>query len=248
MAVQAVTSDIDPVAVIVPAIIGLVIFLIAAMWKVFTKAGEPGWAAIIPIYNTLVLLRVVGRPWWWILLMLIPVLDFVLVIIVFLDLAKSYGKGVGFGVLSIFFPYVCIPILGFGSATYVGPSADPNRGEPDPGYPQQQQQGYPPQGQPYPPQGPPHQGPPSGGQPRQPGGPGPQGPGGPGQQPPYPPQQGYPPQGQPPYPPQGYPPQGRPPQQGYPPQGQSPYPPQQGYPPQGGQPPYPPGGQPPYNQ
>ena len=48
-------------------LIGLVIFVIAivAFWKVFTKAGEAGWKSIIPIYNIIILLKIVGRPWWW---------------------------------------------------------------------------------------------------------------------------------------------------------------------------------------
>jgi hypothetical protein len=115
------------------------VLMIAAMWRVFSKAGQPEWAAIIPIYNTIVLLRIVGRPWWWILLMLIPVVDFVLVVIIYLDLARSYGKGTGFGVLTIFFPFVCIPILGFGGARYLGPAG---AGGGQPPYPGQQ---YPPQ-------------------------------------------------------------------------------------------------------
>jgi uncharacterized membrane protein YtjA (UPF0391 family) len=101
----------------------LVVFMIAGMWKVFTKAGKPGWAAIIPIYNYIVLLEIVGRPSGWIILLLIPCVNFVIAIIVCIDLAKSFGKdalyGVGLALLGIIF----FPILGFGSATYRGPSA-----------------------------------------------------------------------------------------------------------------------------
>lgn len=101
----------------------VVVVEIAAMWMMFQKAGQPGWAAIIPIYNTYVLLKIVGRPAWWIILFLIPIVSFIVWIIVALDLAKSFGKGTGFGVASIFFPYITIPILGFGDAQYQGPSA-----------------------------------------------------------------------------------------------------------------------------
>ena len=138
-------------AVIAIVVVGLAVavLMIAAMWRVFSKAGQPGWAAIIPIYNTIVLLRVVGRPWWWVLLMLIPVVDIVLLVIIYIDLAKVYGKGTGFGVLTVFFPYICVPILGFGSARYVGPQGgQPGQypGGPYQGGPYQQQ--YPGQ-QPY---------------------------------------------------------------------------------------------------
>ncbi|WP_210718295.1 DUF5684 domain-containing protein [Amycolatopsis acididurans] len=117
------------------------VLMIAAMWRVFSKAGQPGWAAIIPIYNTIVLLRVVGRPWWWVLLMLIPFVNIVLLFIVYIDLAKSFGQGTGFGVLTVFFPYICVPILGFGSARYVGPAGGqpPYPGGPYQGGPYQQQ-------------------------------------------------------------------------------------------------------------
>jgi len=100
--------------------LAIVIFLIAAVWKVFVKAGKPGWAAIIPIYNTIVLLEIVGRPWWWILLMLIPVVGLVIYILVMVELAAVFGKGGGFAVGLIFLGFIFYPILGFGSATYVG--------------------------------------------------------------------------------------------------------------------------------
>ena len=74
------------------------ILMLAAWWKIFTKAGQPGWACIIPIYNLYVWCKIVGRPWWWILLMLIPFVNFIIAIILLIDLAKSFGKGVGFGI------------------------------------------------------------------------------------------------------------------------------------------------------
>jgi len=104
--------------------LGLVvgIFLIAAMWKVFSKAGQPGWAAIIPIYNLYVWCKAVGRPGWWVLLMLIPFVNFIIAIILSIDMAKSFGKGAGFGVGIAFLGFIFLPILGFGSAQYQGPS------------------------------------------------------------------------------------------------------------------------------
>lgn len=100
-----------------------IIFLVASIWKIFTKAGQPGWAALVPIYNLVVLLQVVGRPIWWIVLMLIPLVNLVIFIMVAIDLAKSFGKGAGFGIGLAFLGFIFYPILGFGSAQYVGPAA-----------------------------------------------------------------------------------------------------------------------------
>ena len=99
------------------------ILIIAAWWKIFSKAGQPGWACIIPIYNLYVWCKIVGRPWWWILLMLIPFVNFVVLIILIIDLAKSFGKGMGFGIGLLLLAVIFFPILGFGSAQYQGPSA-----------------------------------------------------------------------------------------------------------------------------
>jgi len=103
--------------------LALIVVVIAGMWKMYAKAGQPGWASIIPIYNIIVMLRMVGRPLWWILLLFIPIVNFVIAIIVMIDLAKSFGKGVGFALGLAFLSPIFIPILGFGSARYVGPTA-----------------------------------------------------------------------------------------------------------------------------
>src|SRR6267142_5416912 len=111
----------SPVSMIFGLLIALL--LIVAMWKVFTKAGQPGWASIIPIYNLYVWCKIVGRPWWWILLMLIPFVNFIILIILIIDLAKSFGKGVGFGIGLALLGVIFWPILGFGSAQYQGGAA-----------------------------------------------------------------------------------------------------------------------------
>jgi hypothetical protein len=98
----------------------IIVLMFASMWKVFSKAGKPGWACIIPIYNIIVLLEIVARPTWWILLYLIPGVNFVIQIIVLLDVAKAFGKGAGFAVGMIFLPFIFWPMLGFGSAQYIG--------------------------------------------------------------------------------------------------------------------------------
>jgi len=101
----------------------VIVLLIAAMWQIFTKAGKPGWAAIIPIYNIIVLLEIVGRPWWWLLLLFVPIVNLVIAILMYIDLAKSFGKGVGFALGLLFLGFIFFPILGFGSARYLGPAA-----------------------------------------------------------------------------------------------------------------------------
>jgi len=106
--------------------------MIASVWKVFVKAGQPGWAAIIPIYNTLIQLRIVARPWWWILLLLVPIVNIVILFMMSIELAKRFGKGTGFGVGLVFLSFIFYPILGFGSAQYLGPGG---RGAADAGEP-----------------------------------------------------------------------------------------------------------------
>jgi len=101
----------------------VVVVLIAALWKIFTKAGKPGWAVIVPIYNTIVLLEIVGRPVWWIVLLLIPFVNIVFGIILAIDLAKSFGKSGGFAAGLILLSPIFYPILGFGDSTYKGPAA-----------------------------------------------------------------------------------------------------------------------------
>ncbi|HOP03776.1 MAG TPA: DUF5684 domain-containing protein [Tenuifilaceae bacterium] len=105
------------------SLLSLIIFVlyIASMWVVFTKADKPGWAAIIPIYNIIVMLEIVGKPWWWILLFLIPVVNIVFMIWMINLLSISFGKGVGFTIGLIFLGFIFLPILAFGDAKYNGP-------------------------------------------------------------------------------------------------------------------------------
>ena len=104
----------------------VIVLVIAGIWKTFVKAGQPGWAAIVPIYNIYVLCQIAGRPWWWLLVMLIPVVGIVAAIIVSIDVAKSFGKGTGFAIGLALLPFAFYPILGFGSAQYQGPAAAAN--------------------------------------------------------------------------------------------------------------------------
>ncbi|MCE2779389.1 MAG: DUF5684 domain-containing protein [Algoriphagus sp.] len=100
----------------------VIVLLIASMWGVFAKAGKPGWAALIPIYNLIVLLEIVGKPWWWLLLMMIPLLNIVFAVWTYNLLSKSFGKSEGFTVGLLLLSIIFLPILAFGEAKYQGPA------------------------------------------------------------------------------------------------------------------------------
>jgi Family of unknown function (DUF5684) len=104
-------------------VIAVIVLTILPLWGIFVKAGEEGWKAIIPIYNWYVLLKVVGRPGWWLLLYLIPIVNFIVFIIVMYDLSKSFGHGGGFTIGLVILNWIFLMILAFGSSTYRGPAA-----------------------------------------------------------------------------------------------------------------------------
>jgi hypothetical protein len=93
--------------------------MIASMWKVFTKAGKPGWAAIVPIYNLVVLIEIIRKPMWWIAMFFIPFVSLIFAILMYVELAKAFGKGGGFAAGLILLSPIFFPILAFGGAQYV---------------------------------------------------------------------------------------------------------------------------------
>jgi len=96
--------------------------LIIPLWKIYLKAGKPGWASIIPIYNIIVYLEIIGKPWWWILLLLfVPVANIIFAILMANELSKCFGKDAGFTVGLILLPFIFYPILGYGKAQYIKP-------------------------------------------------------------------------------------------------------------------------------
>ena len=135
------------------------VLVIAAIWKIFAKAGKPGWAALIPIYNIILLLEIVGRPTWWVILLFVPFANIVVLFILAFELAKSFGHDVGFGLGLAFLPFIFYPILGFGSSTYRGPAS----AGPPPAYypPYAPQSPYVPGAPPYAPPAPPGYAPPA---------------------------------------------------------------------------------------
>jgi hypothetical protein len=97
--------------------LALIILCIVGMWKVFEKAGQPGWGSVVPIYNLYLMLVIAGRPWWWIVLAFIPCVSLVLLVIPF-DIAKNFGKGAGYGIGLLLLPFIFYPLLGFGDDKY----------------------------------------------------------------------------------------------------------------------------------
>ena len=135
-------------------ILAVIVVSAIGLWKVFEKAGEEGWKALIPVYNLLILLDIVGKPRWWTLLIVAnlftsilklgagaddgmaqfldlgaTIASLVFTIWMFNMLSKSYGKSEGFTAGLFFFPFVTLPMLGFGSAKYLGPYGDKERFE-----------------------------------------------------------------------------------------------------------------------
>ncbi len=126
----------------------IAILVIVGLWKIFKKAGQPGWAAIIPFYNLYITLKVAGMSGWWFWAFFIPFLNIIAMIIMWYNVGKAFGKGIGFAIGLILFGFIFIPILGFGSAQYVGASGNDQQPQQPQNPPQQPQQ---------PPQNPPQQ-------------------------------------------------------------------------------------------
>ena len=107
--------------------LGLIVMLIVllivviGMCKMFSKAGKPAWGAIIPVYNLILLVQIIGKPMWWVVLFFVPIVSVFVAVYLPFAIAKNFGKGMGFGVGLLLLPFIFYPILGFGSAEYIGP-------------------------------------------------------------------------------------------------------------------------------
>lgn len=99
-------------------VIGIV--MVISLWKIFEKAGKPGWACLVPIYNNMVMAEIGGKESWFGLLPMIPYIGVIWSIWIQNRLSKSFGKEIGFTLGMIFLPLIFFPILAFGSAEYVG--------------------------------------------------------------------------------------------------------------------------------
>ena len=109
-------------------ILGVAIYIFFAIgwYAIFKKAGQPGWAAFVPIYNLLIILKIIGREWWWIFLLLIPSVSFIIWIVMMYDMSKSFGHGIGITIGLILLPFIFSLGGGFGRFEYRGPAAGPN--------------------------------------------------------------------------------------------------------------------------
>lgn len=113
----------EPVSnILVPAILVvsliLMVIILAATWEIFIKAGQPGWASIIPIYNMVVMLKVVKKPTWWVILIFVPIGNFIIGLVVHYELAKVFGKGFGYTLGLIILPFIFYPMLASRNAIY----------------------------------------------------------------------------------------------------------------------------------
>lgn len=103
----------------------LIVIAFAAQWRIYQKAGKPGWAAIVPIYNVIILMEIIGKPWWWLLLILFPPTSLIFAVWATNLLSKSFGQGVGFTLGLIFLSIIFYPMLAFGNFEYKGPAGNP---------------------------------------------------------------------------------------------------------------------------
>ena len=104
-------------------ILGLMGVVVAGIWKAFEKAGQPGWAALVPVYNLYVMTQIAGKPGWWVILCILPCIGVIAMLLIFIDIAKAFGKGAGFGIGLWLLGFIFWPLLGFGDAQYEGAKA-----------------------------------------------------------------------------------------------------------------------------
>jgi hypothetical protein len=104
---------------VLPVMVAFTVMMAATVWKIFTKAGEPGWKSLVPVYGAVVFMRIVGRPWWMTLLLAIPIFNLFPYIMLCIDLARAFGRGGGFAGGLTFAPPVFLMILAFGDAKYL---------------------------------------------------------------------------------------------------------------------------------
>lgn len=123
--VAAPASQGATIAMLVVLWLGLTVsvFLLIALWKVYRKAGLPGWGVLVPIYNVILLLRIGGKPGWWFLLLLLAPINVIFHILMLLGIARNFGKGGGFAVGLLLLPVIFFPILAFGNARWNSASA-----------------------------------------------------------------------------------------------------------------------------
>lgn len=96
----------------------IAVIMIVANWKIYTKAGKPGWASIVPFYNMYVMYEIAGMNGWMFLLTFIPIVNIVIQIMLYLNLAKKFGKSTGFAIGLILLNPIFLLMLAFGNTEY----------------------------------------------------------------------------------------------------------------------------------
>jgi hypothetical protein len=98
----------------------ITVVTLAGIWKIFVKAGHPGWTSLVPLYNVILWLQMIGRPWWYLAALFFPGVNAILWLIIAFGTARSFGRGILFALGVTFLPFIFIPIIGFGQAAYIG--------------------------------------------------------------------------------------------------------------------------------
>lgn len=107
--------------------LAICILMFVSLWKIYEKAGKPGWAALIPFYNIIIELEIIGKPWWWLLMLFIPIANIVFTIMIALELGKRFGKdGTWSFFLLVLLSFIGYPILAFSDNTYTAPETSSN--------------------------------------------------------------------------------------------------------------------------
>jgi len=117
-------SELDPLVMILILVVELIAaaMSIMVMWTIYVRAGKPGWASIVPVYNMIVLLEIAGRPALWFFLMMIPVVNLAIWFMICMDLAVAFDRGIPFAAGLFLVPVVFFPLIAFGEPDYVGPA------------------------------------------------------------------------------------------------------------------------------
>jgi hypothetical protein len=107
-----------PIELLVLAAISLI--SLAGVWMTFTKANQPGWAALIPFFNIYIMLKIGGNEWWWLLVLFVPIVQLYAIYKIMSGVARAFGQGIGFALGLWFLGFIFFPLLGFGNYTYQG--------------------------------------------------------------------------------------------------------------------------------
>ena len=119
---QSDSSGLAGAGVLIVVYLAFIVIYLVAMWKLFTKMGQPGWVGIIPILNAYGIYKLAGREWWWVILLFIPCINIIALWFLAADTAKLFAKELGWTILLFLLPGIGHLILAFGDSQYVGPN------------------------------------------------------------------------------------------------------------------------------